>query len=397
LSVPAFVSYFRGYLTITVTGRFCERFLNRCTSKGILLWDINKISEHAIRCKIPVSAFKELPPIVRGTGICVHINIKHGFPFFLQRYKKRKIALLGIFIFLTVVTVFNQFVWDIEITGNHKVTEEEIISVLNESGLKIGMPISNIDQQELKKDALLSIPELAWLWVDKRGSRVIVDVREKIEVPEMFFADDYTNIIAAKDAIIESMTVRAGVPVVNVGDTVLAGTVLVTGKIPMPARQIDSYTRADAQVFARVWYEKREIFSKISTTKHETGRRKNQYTLEFFGKKIPVFHDGKAPFDEFDVSDTHYSFWGIGFSKKTYEEISLSEEILTEESVVDFATAQLMQQLEEEVEADSILKNRDISYNALNDTTIEVCVKAEYLEDIAVAEKTNPPSGVELE
>ena len=397
MSVPAFVSYFRGYLTITVSGRFCERFLNRCAEKGILLWDVRRISQNTIRCKIPVSAFRKLPPLVRKSGISVHINIKHGFPFFLKRYRKRKIALMGVFIFLAVVITFNQFVWDIEVIGNHKITKEQIVKVLNESGLKIGMPIYRIDQQELKKDALLSIPELAWLWVDKRGSRVVVDVREKIEVPEMFYADDYTNIIASRDALIESMTVRAGVPVVNIGDTVLAGTVLVTGKIPLPARQFDSYIRADAQIFARVWYEKKDVFSKISTVRHETGNKNSQYTIEFLGKKFPIFHNGKSPYAEFDVKDENYSICGIGFSKKTYEEVTLNEELMTEESVIDFATAQLMQQLEEDVSADSVLKNRDVSYNVLNDTTIEVTVKAEYLEDIAVAEKSVPPAGVELE
>ena len=394
MSIPALISYFKGYLTITVTGRFCERFINVCANRGILLWDIKKISPNSIRCKISVNAFRKLPPVTCHTGVTVHINVKHGFPFFLNRYKGRKIALFGVLIFLVAVIAVNQFVWAIEVKGNYKIPAEKIISVLNESGLKIGMPKSRIDQQELKKDALMEIPELAWLWVNKRGSKVVVDVREKIEVPELYAPDDYCNIVASKDGIIENMTVRAGVPVAEKGDTILAGTVIVTGKIPVPTKQFNRYVRADAEVLARVWYEKTEIFSKISTTRSETGKHKSQFTLNFFGKDIPLFHKGKSPYKEYDEAEKSYSLFGFGFTKKTYDEIKLTEELLTEESVRDFGAAQIMQRLEEEVAPNSTLVSSDVSYNVINDTTVEVTVKAEYLENIAVAQKEEITEGL---
>lgn len=387
MSIPAVISYFRGYLTVTITGRFCERFINVCANRGILLWDIKKISPHSIRCKVTVPAFKKIRPLAYNTGVLVHINIKHGFPFFLNRYKKRKIALFGVAVFLIAVILVNQFVWDIEVKGNYTIPDERIISVLNESGLKIGMPIFKINQQQLKRDALLKIPELAWLWVDKRGSKITVDVRENIDVPQMFAHDDYCNIVASKDALIENMTVLSGVPVLNEGDTVLAGTVIVTGKIPVPTKQFNRYVRADAVVLARVWYEKREIFSLISTSRHETGKKKNQYTLNLFGKNIPLFHKGKSPYKEADIKEKSYSIFGLGITKNTYEEVELKKEMLTEESVKNFGAAQIMQKLEEEVAPNSTLKSSDVSYTLLNDTTMEVCVKAEYLENIAVVQK----------
>ena len=86
--VPAFISYFTGYLTITVRGNFCERFIQVCATSGILLWDIKRISKNSIRCKISAKAFLRLHKIAYNTGVSVHINIKHGFPFFCKKYKK---------------------------------------------------------------------------------------------------------------------------------------------------------------------------------------------------------------------------------------------------------------------------------------------------------------------
>lgn len=389
--IPEITRYLKGYLTITVTGRFCERFINVCAANNILLWDIKRISAHSIRCRISVPAFRRLPSITYHTGVRVHINIKHGFPFFLKRYKKRKIALFGAFIFLFLVICANQFVWQIDVTGNYKIPEEKILSVLEQSGLKVGVLRRDIDPAELKKNALMSIPELAWLWVDSKGSRVIVDVREDIETPQMELITDYVNVIAKCDALIEKMTVRGGVPVVSEGDTVLKGTVLVTGKIPSSIRQDIRYVRADADVFARVWYEKREIFSRISTLRNETGKHRTHYTIDFFGKKINLLHSDTPPYENYDMAEKSYSFFGINLICKSYYEVELQEEILNEETVHDFGVSQIKSQLEEEVQPDSVLKSFDSTYKAINDTTIEVTVKAEYLENIAVSVEEEMP------
>lgn len=385
--VPAFISYFTGYLTITVRGNFCERFIQVCATSGILLWDIKRISKNSIRCKISAKAFLRIHKIAYNTGVSVHINIKHGFPFFCKKYKGRNIALLGVFIVICAVIVANQFVWGIEVRGNFNVPTDRIISVLNDSGLKIGMLKSKIDQQELKKDSLLAIPELSWIWVDKKGSNIIVDVREKIEKPEILSPNEYYNIVAKKDALIETMTVKDGVPVVNEGETVLAGTVLVTGKIPVPSKQLTRYVRAKATVLSRVWYEKRQLFSLVSTTRHETGIKKNHYTINLWGNKIRIFHKDTCPYENYDLKEDNYSLFGISLNKKEYKEIILEEELLTEESVANFGANQLLTQIEEEVEPDSHKINSDVSHNLINDTTVEVLVRAEYLEDIAQAVK----------
>ncbi len=394
MSVITLISYFKGYLTITVTGKFCERFINVCTTKDILLWDITRISDTSIRCKISVPAFKKITEIAYNTGVSIHINIKHGFPFFLARYKKRKLALMGVFLFIFFVILANQFVWDIEVIGNYKIPEKKIISVLNESGLKIGMLKSKINQKELKKDALLAIPELSWLWVDKRGSKIIVDVREKIETPEILNPDDYFNVVAAKDGIIQTMVVRGGIPVLGEGDTVLKDMVIVTGKIPSSVREDIRYVRASAEIYARVWYEKKRLFSNISTTRSESGKSKNFYSLTFFGKNINIFHKDSPPYEFYDTEEKKYSLFGIGLIKKEYTEIILNQEIMTENTVADFGTTQLKKEIKEEVMPNSTLISLESTHTVLNDSTIEVCVKAEYLEDIALQIKGELPENM---
>ncbi len=61
--IPALFSYFRGYLVITVTGNFTERFLNVCTAQNILLWDITRISAEPYGAKflcVHLKSFRKL-------------------------------------------------------------------------------------------------------------------------------------------------------------------------------------------------------------------------------------------------------------------------------------------------------------------------------------------------
>ena len=87
------------------------------------------------------------------------------------------------------------------------------------------------------------------------------------------------------------------------------------------------------------------------------------------------------------MSEKKYSFLGISVIKKSYDEIILEKELLTEESVANYGAQQLLKQIEEEVSPDSQQISFEFSHTQINDSTVEVTVKAEYLEDIAEAVK----------
>lgn len=395
--IPTVFFYLKGYLVITVTGNFTERFINVCTTQNILLWDITRISNKTIRCKISVRAFKMLPKITYNTDVNVKINARHGFPFLLKQYSHRKILPVGIFVLIIFVVVANQFVWDIEVRGNETVKTADILAVLEEEGLKCGVPKSKIDQRTLKNQAMLKLPSLSWLWVDKHGSKIIVDVRERVPVPEIFNPDDYCNIVAAKDAVIDSLIVRNGIPVVNIGDTVFKDTVLVTGKIPGLLKSEIRYVQSDAQIYARVWYEKTSRFSRVSTVRTQTGSKKKQFTVKVFGKDIPLFHSGIPPFENNDVTENKHElsmfgrYMGVTLISREYKEVVLSEELHTEASVAARGAQILKKQIDDETLPNSEPISVSDSYRAIDESNVEVTVKAEYKEDIAVKVKGEMP------
>ena len=94
LIMIGFFKYLKGYLCICVTGFSPERFMNLCSNRDIILWNIYKEQDAYYMC-ISIEGFYKLRPIVKKTGTKVAITKRCGLPFLLSGIWKRKIFLLG--------------------------------------------------------------------------------------------------------------------------------------------------------------------------------------------------------------------------------------------------------------------------------------------------------------
>ncbi len=208
--------YFLGSVDIVVEGFFIERFINICKTENIILWS-SKIEKGTIlRARISKSDFKRIRHIARKTSCRVVLENKNGLPFVVKKYKKRKIfavALLVIAIFCFLVT---RFIWNIEISGNDKISKEEILSDLGSYGISIGKLKINLDLEEIKNEIRLKRDDLAWMGIDIKGTNVIVTVVEAIEKPEIVDENTPSNILSDRTGTVSKMVVRNGTARVNV-------------------------------------------------------------------------------------------------------------------------------------------------------------------------------------
>ena len=277
------IHFIKGYLVLEISGRFPERFLNICLARKILVWDVKRLSENTVRIKISIRGFKMLKHISLRTGTKVKIIEKRGLPMIIKKHKRRKPLFIGIVVFLILLIFMNQYIWDIEIIGCEKIAKGTILNTLKECGVYPGQMRYKIDQKKLKNEMLIKIPDLAWLWVEKSGSKIIVEVKEKLPTPEVFQPDDYCSIIAAKDGVIDSMIVRNGLPLVKLGDTVQKNSTLVSGMITSERNVPTRYLHSEAEIYARTWYEKTKAFSCLSQRREETGRTSKKIRIKLFG------------------------------------------------------------------------------------------------------------------
>ena len=226
--------YLRGYLRIKVWGFSPERFMNLCSNKDILLWDIERDGD-AYYMNISLSSFYKLRTIVKKTGTRVAILQRYGLPFFIPTLKHRKVFLAGFLLAVAFWMWSSLYIWDIDLEGNYQITEDAFSEFLAEENIRIGMRKSELNIEELEKAIRRAFPQITWTSAMLSGTRLQIDIKENdapISVEGTEKAGG-TNLVAEYGGTIVSIIVRSGIPKVAIGDVVEEGAILVEGLVPI--------------------------------------------------------------------------------------------------------------------------------------------------------------------
>ena len=385
------LNHLTGYINIKVESFFIERFINICISKKILLWNMKREKSSILYASISIRDYKRLKEIARKTKSKVKIQNKLGLPFIFHKYRKRKIFVLFFLLMIISLIITSNFIWNIELKGNINISSEEIIKVLNSNGLKVGMRKNNINTETIINNIRLQRNDIAWIGINIKGTNAIVQIKEADKAPEIVNEDDYCNIISDKDATITKISVQNGTAVVNVGDIVKKGDLLVYGYMEGKYTGI-RYVHSQADIEAKVWYTKKEKFYYNQETKVPTGATETKYTLDFKKNKIN-FYKTLSKFKNYDTINESKKlmlfsnfYLPIEIVKTTNYEYDLQPKIYTEEELIEIGTKKLEEDLDKEIENKENILNKQVNTYP-NEGYIEVEVIYEVLENIGSKEK----------
>ena len=299
-----FFKYMKGYLRIKVWGFSPERFMNLCSNKGILLWDIVR-DEDAYCMNISISGFYKLRPIVKKTGTRVAILQKYGLPFFLPVMQKRKIFLAGMILSVAFWMWSSLYIWDIEISGNYQITQDMFYSFLEEQQVTIGLPQKELDIEELEKEIRREFPQITWTSARLTGTKLRIEIKEN-DAPIITETEEGDqggkDLVSEYAGTIVSMIVRNGVPLVSIGEQVEPGMVLVDGKVPIynedgTIREYQ-YVQADADIMIEHTRNFQEKLPFDYVKKEYTGRIRKRCFLRVGEKEWKIPQD--RPFLVYD-------------------------------------------------------------------------------------------------
>lgn len=305
------IKYLRGYVKIKVEGYSPERLLNLCQVHKILLWDVENKGLSYEMC-VSVRDYKKLRPLVRKTRTKIILLEKHGLPFFLYRFRKRKMFFIGMILCTAFIYALSLFVWNIHIEGNVTQNTEELLEYLETLGVEHGVLKSEIVCESIETNLRTRYPNMLWVSAEMRGTRIIIQIKEntdediisKIEVKE----ETDASIVSETSGIVDSIIVRKGTPLVKVGDEVTAGQTLVEGyyEIKNDAGEIVRYEGvcADADINVLTTEDYSDSFSMEYEMKQYTERKRLGLKIEAFGKNYELMP--KIPYESFDtVPDFH--------------------------------------------------------------------------------------------
>ncbi len=272
------INYIKGYYVIVVEGFGIEKFLNYLISNGVRVYNVRRINSTKIELHVNRQDMARFKKAYRGNNFQITIKQKTGIPFIMKRIYKNKTMWIGALISLALLIATSQFVTDIYIQVPEGVKEQEIRKELYKIGLKPGTYKNNIDRKEIRDTIMLQFDEVAYVSINVKGTNIFVTVTKKAETLEAKEESNYCNILASKNGIIEKVIARSGNSVVNEGDIVQKGDVLING----------ANSKSVPEVWASTFYEATKSDSYEEIIKNKTGKKKNVYTIGFYDKNYTI-------------------------------------------------------------------------------------------------------------
>lgn len=381
-------NFLKGYVIIKVEGLTLERFLNLAATNDIYLWDINRIDYTILEMKATIEGFRALKEIVNKVGCRVEIVEKKGLPFIIYKLRYRKMLGVGFILFFAIIILLSSIIWDIEINGNEKVKDEDILLLLEEEKIKNGIIKYKIDKDYIERLLLNEFDVLSFASVEIKGTKLIIELKERDLPPENIDEDIPVNIVASKKGIIEKVIARDGRPRVRKGDVVEKGDVLISGIFSDEYSENRILVHAEGEVLARTLYSYKVEEPIIKTIKEETGRVFERKELKI-GKRGIQFIKGDIPFEDYVESTEEMKILNMNIDLPfkllihKYKEVETREIRQDIELIKNSNHIKAVEELNKQLPSDVEIISKDVKHYVRNNT-VTTYVVIEVIEDIGV-------------
>ena len=280
------IRFFWGYVVFSARGAFPERFLNLAARAGVNLFAVEK-RDDILYCSVLASEYKALRRLARKSGIKISLREKHGLPFFIWRHRHRKGLLVGAVCFWLTLYFLSLYIWSIDVQGATAVDKSELDNLINSIGVSVGTLKSEIDAPIIEKSIMNQFENISWVSVNVRGSVLSLELKERVEPPDLIPSESPCNVKATREGQVVRMEVYQGSPEVKCGDAVVEGQLLVSGFVEDDFG-VCNLRHADAKIFALT---RRELKQEVALTQLErqpTGKVVVRKRLKLFGVELPL-------------------------------------------------------------------------------------------------------------
>ena len=370
------------YLRFLIRGANAEKAVNAIRNEHIPLRHLRRRRDRAIVCRCKK---QHMPFVDRACSrfSCSVTPLPAPFPSrLLLALIKRKAFCLGLLVFLIAMYASMQHVWSVQVLGAGPY-EGDIRAFLVSEGITPGMHKDEIDAEKIRTALEWRYPQVAWIKTDFHGVSFRVTAVQGIPTPDMIDENRAGDVIAAQDGIVHSVITYAGTPQVSPGDFVRAGQVLILGQERTKDGGMQP-VRAQGQVNARIWIEKKVVLDATETLTLPSGNR--------FERKVfvsPFFSLSDAPppdYAFFDLNSTSHVLGGawlpLFVTQETYEEINLSKAARDPSSLRREAARASEKLLLSSLKSGDVTVDKWVDYSMIEMESCAAVAVAEVLRDI---------------
>ncbi|MBP3629085.1 MAG: sporulation protein YqfD [Anaerotignum sp.] len=343
----------RGYVRIRAKGFSAERFMNMAAFRGVYLWDIS-YEGAAVTMKADGGGMEILEACSQKTGCSVEILGWGGLPAFLRRFRRRQVWSAGVLCFAAGLYLLSSFIWTVEVEGNERLETEDLLSACEKMGLQPGAWKHGVDTEAVTKGLLMQFSDISWVSVGIKGTDVTIRLAETIEKAERIDRETPCDIIASADGVIVQITAERGTPMVQTGDVVKKGDVLISSELLIGLEgeeQHTEYTAAEGAVTARIWQKLTEELPLQYEETIYSGVEKENHSIVFSEKELDMIHpDGAGQWEKTVLSEQPLALGDFRLPLSLKKEIWKEYEILEKTRTMEETKSILEENLRKKTE-----------------------------------------------
>lgn len=217
-----------GSVKINAKGRDLYGFINAVHERRISCFK-QYVKRDSFCAEIYRSDLKRLEDIAEKYSIEISCFEYDTLSTEVIRRRKRFGIIIGLILVIAASAYFSNVIVTIDIQGNENISDEIILSALNEIGIHKGTPFRQIDYVNCENQLQYMVEGLSWTGMHRTGHRLVVEITEMVPKPDMLHSRIPCNLVAARDAEIVYTTILDGQLMHKVGDYVMKGDLLVSG------------------------------------------------------------------------------------------------------------------------------------------------------------------------
>jgi similar to stage IV sporulation protein len=384
------IEFFYGRVTVRVSGRGLERFINILTRNGLHIWNVKRHGTDTITFKMRLQDALRIRQYARKSECTISFLQRNGAPFLMRRLLKNSGFMIGAVTFLLLIFFLSNVIWGIEIKGAKPATEYQIRKELDKMGVKIGKVQFFVDNVEgIQRKLTNNIGALTWVGVELKGTTYHLQVVEKNEPkkPEVLSPQ---NLIAKKKAIIVKMFIEEGQKAVDINDHVEPGQLLVSGAFGQEDNP--ELVAAKGEVWGETWYKSHVELPLVSNFQVYSGKEKQKHSLLFWNLKIPIWGFGKPEFKKYETEENvhkiHFLKWElpISYIHTTMREREEITRTYTNKQAEDIALEMAKKEIKSHLDEDAIIKDEKILHKVNENGKVILDIHFKIIENIAVGQ-----------
>lgn len=293
---------------LTIEGLNLERFVRRAGENGIAFVQIKRRGRK-LSVLVAEESFPQLFALAEQGGWAYTEGKRYGTGRMLDWLRQRWMLLAAVLISLSAVVWAAQMMWSINITGA-ETYQEDVKAYLASCHIQPPLWKNNIDLSALRDDLEWRYPRIAWVECGWRGTTLNIRLVQGVSQGETLSNSGAGDVVASRGGIIDSVITASGTPLVQAGQIIQPGQVLIAGyEQGRDGEQISVMARGT--VLARVWDSAAVRVSCIETETHYTGRQ--QLTWGVYGPWLCLTQPKPSIYDEQDIERVSMPLGGLFF------------------------------------------------------------------------------------